>query len=878
MPITPYTQPVSFEYKPLGLQAFAEPLAKMQEGYDKANDILATTKYDLTSLQHDSKRKAELEKQLDDEKLRISEGLLKNKNSKEAVRGIMSLNNISKSHPEIQALQSNLAAHQEFVKEEKAKLDKGYIGEEEFRMNVANALKKHELQGGTKYDRETGDYNVYSGKGLGRNLRPEMDKQLSELTKLTKADKVAYATRAGIDPSRYTRLNRETHREEIDYNELHNILAGTITSNPEFINSISERKNLELDYLKYHNQDQYNKIIGDKYQNEIERISNYHQNAIEKAKQGDKASKDYLNSDSYIQSKNKLDELIGVVQSGDKDIIENQGRNMIVNGHLKNYVEETVRPYAMAGSYKDVSDKITETNMNKSQLADMGIGTETPKAPSTTWTPDEFSPEFTTTSLDDKSKDVKSVMTGNFNDLNLKTKGALANLLPYGHEKGKFNLHDQSKQLNKILNSYNNVQGSSYEKFKADFIKNGGSNVNEKALKGVYFSLKNHPDVEASLQKTAYDMNQQSVELKTTEGIRKTAYENLSNSDEYKKEAAVLYDNEAYQVNPSAKLKLDENGKPIFKNKNEEIIYKAMKADKDRNGYITANQYAKAAGFNSAEEFVKAGRKFPTQDNLSINGAYSASANLAKINDLQKKHIDKDLRSKSFITSFHITGNTKEDSALKAQTINELDAIVGANGENIGGLVNPYGKGMAGQTGFDEKGNWVGKKNGKPFPAQDSYGNILIAIPVKVKDPNDSSRTINKIIYTKPKKGTVLTSKMNDMFRTMYNSSGDDVDRAEASKGLFNLNNPGNPLNNYYVESLEVSKEQPQDVYRFVGPNQNTYKIIKKSEKGQSQSYKGDDSDYYKISYLTNGTWNELPTKYKDIDSVKEELGVMYAQ
>ena len=34
MPVSPYTEPIQFEYKPLNLAAFAVPLAQMQEKFD----------------------------------------------------------------------------------------------------------------------------------------------------------------------------------------------------------------------------------------------------------------------------------------------------------------------------------------------------------------------------------------------------------------------------------------------------------------------------------------------------------------------------------------------------------------------------------------------------------------------------------------------------------------------------------------------------------------------------------------------------------------------------------------------------------------------------------------------------------------------------
>ena len=50
MTITPYTTPLQYEYKPLNLMAFAEPLSKMQEQFDIVKASIDESDFDITNL------------------------------------------------------------------------------------------------------------------------------------------------------------------------------------------------------------------------------------------------------------------------------------------------------------------------------------------------------------------------------------------------------------------------------------------------------------------------------------------------------------------------------------------------------------------------------------------------------------------------------------------------------------------------------------------------------------------------------------------------------------------------------------------------------------------------------------------------------------
>jgi len=58
----PYSRPLQYQYKPLGLDAFAAPLKEMQKSYDITKSAYEDTLYDFTTLSGDEDYKNALER------------------------------------------------------------------------------------------------------------------------------------------------------------------------------------------------------------------------------------------------------------------------------------------------------------------------------------------------------------------------------------------------------------------------------------------------------------------------------------------------------------------------------------------------------------------------------------------------------------------------------------------------------------------------------------------------------------------------------------------------------------------------------------------------------------------------------------------------
>jgi hypothetical protein len=60
MAITPLSTPITTEYKPLGLEAFAVPLSQLQKKFDLTQEQLNKTEYSLDHLKGDDERTKQL--------------------------------------------------------------------------------------------------------------------------------------------------------------------------------------------------------------------------------------------------------------------------------------------------------------------------------------------------------------------------------------------------------------------------------------------------------------------------------------------------------------------------------------------------------------------------------------------------------------------------------------------------------------------------------------------------------------------------------------------------------------------------------------------------------------------------------------------------
>jgi len=209
MAITPYSTPLQYQYKPLNLMAFAEPLMKMQEKYDLTKASLEDADVKATALQYatDPERAKQLEQLYRTKRDELVTNLLETKNYTQAASKLKQLNKLWLEDPERVALETNYKTFVERDKEEAARVAKGDIEKEEYDQWRRGELRKFEEAGGTAYTENaanpTGTYNPITGK-VGRriNLQKDFDAEKKDIASKIKAKEWTGALRSlGIEPT-----------------------------------------------------------------------------------------------------------------------------------------------------------------------------------------------------------------------------------------------------------------------------------------------------------------------------------------------------------------------------------------------------------------------------------------------------------------------------------------------------------------------------------------------------------------------------------------------------------------------------------------------------------------------------------------------------
>ena len=202
MAITPYSTPTQYQYKPLNLMAFAEPLMKMQEKYDLTKASLEESDVKATALQwaEDPIKAKELETVYRTKRDELITNLMETKNYTQAASKLKQLNKLYQQDPERVALESNYKLWEERNKEELARVGKpksqGGITKDDYLEWVEREKGKFIELGGTSYRQDasapTGTYNPVTGKvGRETNLQEDLDEAKLALVKAAPGEKRA---------------------------------------------------------------------------------------------------------------------------------------------------------------------------------------------------------------------------------------------------------------------------------------------------------------------------------------------------------------------------------------------------------------------------------------------------------------------------------------------------------------------------------------------------------------------------------------------------------------------------------------------------------------------------------------------------------------
>jgi hypothetical protein len=244
MAVTPYSTPIKTEYKPMGFEAFAQPLSAMQAQYDTTKTALDSADFALARLGQDDERAAERVRQAEEDRDALVNNLMSTGNYRQAAQKLIELNKQYNKSDENQAIKGNYEKYQAAKKEFREKVDKGYYSETDFKLwdfKTRNEFK------GTNYDSKSGDYTAINTNMLSENKEKEMMDMTLKLASMTPAQSYETLENMGmIDP--FTKRELQRTIEYKDRDQIAGEIERFIRNSDQFKDFNRERGDLEWYY------------------------------------------------------------------------------------------------------------------------------------------------------------------------------------------------------------------------------------------------------------------------------------------------------------------------------------------------------------------------------------------------------------------------------------------------------------------------------------------------------------------------------------------------------------------------------------------------------------------------------------------------------
>ena len=178
MAVTPLSTPLKTEYKPLGLEAFAQPLSDMQAQFDTAKESIESADFTLARLSQDDTRAKDLLKEIEQKRDDLANNLISTGNYRQATSKLREINKVYNKDTETNAIKGNYEAYKEAVKKEKERVDKGDITQKDF--DVWDFKVKHSFKG-TDYKKDDDTYTSINVHPRMKNMEKELREESLKL-------------------------------------------------------------------------------------------------------------------------------------------------------------------------------------------------------------------------------------------------------------------------------------------------------------------------------------------------------------------------------------------------------------------------------------------------------------------------------------------------------------------------------------------------------------------------------------------------------------------------------------------------------------------------------------------------------------------------
>ena len=354
MTITPYSTPLQYEYKPLNLIAFAEPLSKMQEQFDLVKATIDESDFDITHLPFgtDPERAKELLKLVESKRDELAQSLAETKNYKQAATKLKRLNTLWQEDPEVNALKANYDKYAADVQLAKDNVKSGYWNQTYADQWLNRA--KREYTGANFIADETNPEGTY--QVFGRNPRlKDIQKDFDEL-----AYKVASAVpgqsregalqELGIDYSIMDKKFVQEIIEEKDAGVVAQRVSAYLKTLPQYKEFFQEKADYDFADLQANPTLYQNtaKTLNDKYISLVD-------NEIANIKKAAKKNPDLLTDPDYLSLLEEREAAVNAKTTG------NYNTNAIKNLYEQEYLADAYDMTALGNvfAYKNVKRNYT---------------------------------------------------------------------------------------------------------------------------------------------------------------------------------------------------------------------------------------------------------------------------------------------------------------------------------------------------------------------------------------------------------------------------------------------------------------------------------------------------------------------------------------
>tara|TARA_R110002074_G_scaffold154129_1_gene309559 strand:- start:954 stop:3464 length:2511 start_codon:yes stop_codon:yes gene_type:complete len=311
MPINQYDNPVRYEYKPLGLDKLAGPMAALQQKFDVTQATLDDAEFNLqhTKWGTDDERAKAIIGQFEEKRDAIADELMGTKNFRKATQQLKNLNKSWTKSPEALALSSNYALHKQFEEEQRKRLMSGDIDQSTYDYFKDKSIRDYENKGGTSYSMVDGqeNYNAYNRIHAIADMGEEFEDLKLKIANLSPEKRISGMRAAGIDETVGDQKYIKTIVESKDAGEVENAVENYLKGVDRFKPWLEQKANVDLyDKKKNHPQQYLNEAVTI-----VNSVTNSLNDQISKWTKKAEDDKDpaLLESDQFKALVNKRDEL-----------------------------------------------------------------------------------------------------------------------------------------------------------------------------------------------------------------------------------------------------------------------------------------------------------------------------------------------------------------------------------------------------------------------------------------------------------------------------------------------------------------------------------------------------------------------------------------